>query len=872
MTDSSRLATALADRYVIEGELGAGGMATVYLARDVKHDREVALKVLRPELAAVLGAERFLNEIRIAARLDHPHILTLIDSGSADGFLYYVLPYVRGESLRGLLEREGQLGIEQALTIIRQVASALDYAHRQGVIHRDIKPENVLLQEGEAMLADFGIALAVREAGGHRLTESGLSLGTPQYMSPEQATGERNLDVRSDVYSLGAVLYEMLAGEPPVTGATVQAMIAKLLTERPTSLRILRDTVPPTVDAAVNRALARVPADRFVSAGAFVEALKVTASDTPSAARPATRRPSLRTVGWGAAIVVLVAAAGGTWFWRTRIPAPSLVIGQSSQITLDPGLEIQPALSPDGKFVAYAAGDAVFMRVFIRPIGGGRTIPLSDDSMSVESQPRWSPDGTQLLFLTRGGASVAPALGGSAHAVVAGSGDLRVRAAAWSPDGREIAFVRGDSLQVVSAQGGTPRYLGTGRESHTCAWSPRGSWIACVSLNGVAVEPGNSFGNLAPSGIDLFPVSGGPSHRLVEPTSSNLDPVWSPDGRFLYFVSNRDGPRDIYALAIGRSGEARGTPTRLSTGLGVVGISLSGDGRRLAYAAYHAQSNIWSAPIGSGLAITAANAVPVTRGNQIIEAMRVSRDGRWLVYDSDLRGNSDIYRIPIGGGQAEQLTSDPADEFAGDLSPGDSLVVYHSWRTGSRDIEVKSLNSGAVERVTDTPAQESFPVWSPDGRSLLFTDQAFPQQSYLTTRGADGRWSTPRRITPAVSFADWSPEGREFVGIGYSTGNDLVLIPLSGGPARVLYQPGGGGWPPTTAGHPDRSGPAIEPAGLRRRRASAVLRHRRPAERRLRGGADSEIAGATFRSWRRSSTGSTDSAPSAAARTSRASG
>jgi len=233
----TRLRLALVDRYTLERELGAGGMATVYLAQDLKHDREVALKVLRPDLAAVLGAERFLQEIRISAKLDHPHILTLIESGADDGFVWYILPLVRGESLRAKLTREKQLRLEEALTITRQIASALDYAHRHGVIHRDIKPENILLHEGEAMLADFGIALAVKEAGGNRLTETGLSLGTPQYMSPEQATGEHQLDARSDIYSLGAVLYEMIAGEPPFSGATTQAVIAKLLTERPTRLR-----------------------------------------------------------------------------------------------------------------------------------------------------------------------------------------------------------------------------------------------------------------------------------------------------------------------------------------------------------------------------------------------------------------------------------------------------------------------------------------------------------------------------------------------------------------------------------------------------------------------------------------------------------
>src|SRR5688500_2699708 len=240
MPVTDRLRTALADRYQIQREIGSGGMATVYLARDIKHDRDVALKVLRSDLSAVIGTERFLSEVRIAAKLDHPHILTLIDSGSADGILYYVLPYVRGESLRTKLNREKQLGVQEALSITTQVASALDYAHAQGVVHRDIKPENILLHEGEAVLADFGIALAVKEAGGHRLTETGLSLGTLLYMSPEQATGDRSLDRRSDVYSLGAVFYEMMAGEPPVTGPSAQAIIAKLLTQRPIKLRVVR--------------------------------------------------------------------------------------------------------------------------------------------------------------------------------------------------------------------------------------------------------------------------------------------------------------------------------------------------------------------------------------------------------------------------------------------------------------------------------------------------------------------------------------------------------------------------------------------------------------------------------------------------------
>ncbi len=312
MIDATRLTSALAGRYAIAREIGAGGMATVYLARDVKHDRDVALKVLRPELAAVLGAERFLHEIRVSARLDHPHILTLIDSGESDGFVWYVLPYVRGESLRNKLTREKQLAVEDAIRIASQVAGAVDYAHRHGIIHRDIKPENILLHEGEAVVADFGIALAAREAGGTRLTESGLSLGTPQYMSPEQATGSQEIDARADVYSLAAVVYETLVGEPPHTGPTVQAVIAKLMTERPTRIRVVRDTVPEGVDAAVTKALSKLPADRFATAAEFAAALTL-----PSGASATVRRPQRVAVAAGIASTFLILAIAALWQpWR----------------------------------------------------------------------------------------------------------------------------------------------------------------------------------------------------------------------------------------------------------------------------------------------------------------------------------------------------------------------------------------------------------------------------------------------------------------------------------------------------------------------------------------------------------------------------
>jgi Tol biopolymer transport system component len=382
-TIAERLTSALAGRYVLERELGAGGMATVWLARDLRHDRAVALKVLRPELTAVLGAERFLDEIRLTARLDHPHILTLIDSGEADGLLFYVLPYVRGESLRARLDHEKQLPLDDAVRLVRQVASALAYAHSHGVVHRDIKPENILLHEGEAVVTDFGIALALREAGGTRLTETGLSLGTPQYMSPEQATGDRELDARSDVYSLGAVLYELITGDPPHAGATVQAVIAKLLTEKPTSLRTLRNTVPEALEKAVFKALAKVPADRFSGAAQFGDAIASALAqperrtDSPSSLR-SRWAPVVLGIGIGLAV------ATGAWLLvgRRDPMATTANVPASGVPATYFGDVVDFALSPDaqrlalGRLACPERGRCETV-VEVRDVRGGISLPLA---------------------------------------------------------------------------------------------------------------------------------------------------------------------------------------------------------------------------------------------------------------------------------------------------------------------------------------------------------------------------------------------------------------------------------------------------------------------------------------------------------------
>ncbi len=494
MSDITRLTTALEERYRIERTLGAGGMATVYLATDLKHDREVALKVLRPELGAVLGVERFLAEIKITARLDHPHILTLIDSGAEGGFLYYVLPFVRGESLRDKLNREHQLGLEEAVTITRQVASALDYAHRHGVVHRDIKPENILLLEGEAMLADFGIALAVSEAGGNRLTETGLSLGTPQYMSPEQATGDRALDARSDLYSLAAVLYEMLSGEPPVTGPTAQAMIAKLMTERPTRLRVVRSAVPEAIDAAVARALDKTPADRFASAGEFARALEVKPVPAATVAIPAAGSKRGLVIGIGAAVVLIAAAVGGLLAMGRLGPRdPSFALRDRTQLTFS-GSVYASAVSADGKQLAYITHECVpagcFYSVDLQDVGGSATHRVLDGASAAYGL-EWSPDRRNLIFVGtwkgRWGFYLVSALGGPPRYLSSGAamfwagGDSLLVGPPVS--GSDSVF----QVKVTSIDGtvgDSIRVAGPGLGLTGLSVSPGGRWIVALVVQG----------------------------------------------------------------------------------------------------------------------------------------------------------------------------------------------------------------------------------------------------------------------------------------------------------------------------------------------------------------------------------------------------
>ncbi|HEU5357682.1 MAG TPA: protein kinase, partial [Gemmatimonadales bacterium] len=486
---ADRLAAALADRYRIERELGAGGMATVYLAQDVRHDRKVAVKVLRPELAAVIGAERFVVEIKTTAQLQHPHILPLFDSGEAEGFLYYVMPYVEGETLRDTLNRETQLGIDEAVRITVAVADALDYAHRHGVIHRDIKPENILLHDGRPMVADFGIALALSAAAGGRMTETGMSLGTPHYMSPEQATADKEITGRSDIYSLASMLYEMLTGNPPHTGASAQQIIMKIIAEPAQPVTAYRKSVPPNVAAAVARALEKLPADRFQTAKAFAEALgdpgfRATGADATVGA--SARRSRGAVAALGGAVVVLAALA--LWGWLRPAPLHPVrryALGMAAGQAIRSGvIGVNIAVSPDGSKLVYVGAD--------------------------------TGQGTQLWLRDRDRLDATPIPG------TAGATNPF-----FSPTGDRIAFSIGVQydLRVVSVAGGPATTLATmGPQS-----AGGGTWSAA----GYIYED-------SPGGLSRVPAAGGTPHLAVplDSAAGEIGYAWPaalPNGRGLLF-------------------------------------------------------------------------------------------------------------------------------------------------------------------------------------------------------------------------------------------------------------------------------------------------------------------------------------------------
>jgi eukaryotic-like serine/threonine-protein kinase len=696
MTDVARLTTALADRYRILRELGAGGMATVYLAEDGKHHRQVALKVLRPELAAVIGAERFLKEIETTANLQHPHILPLFDSGTVDGTVFYVMPYVEGESLRERITRERQLPVTEAVRIAREVASALDYAHRKGIVHRDIKPENILLHDGQALVADFGIALAASNTGGTRMTETGMSLGTPHYMSPEQAMGERTLDARADVYALGCVLYEMLTGEPPFNGPTAQAIVARVMTDQARPIAQSRPTIPDHVEAAVMTALQKLPADRFTTAAEFSTALASTGYTTQG--RPvavAAGAPSGRLPWLVAGVALLVAA-----------------------VALGMALERPaPAEAPVVRSVLRLPEQAFFSNNFIAlSRDGSRLVAMATDR------------GTNRLLARR--------LSDEAFTPVAGSedGDLPF----LSPDGRWVAFRSAGQVKKALLDGGAATPFGPG------VWP--GDWTSDGTI--YAPQEYNT-------GLFRFSDAGGVTEPLTTPDSTRQElghwhPQLLPGGRHLIFTafSTPIERARIEALDL-RSGER----TVLLEG------AVFGRYVPTGHLLFARGTTVFAVPMSLSPLATSGTPIPVIEdvSHEPVEgrsAFAVSDNGT-LVY---LRASQ--YDTPSEltwhdrAGPATPVPGAPASAHQPAISPDGNRIAYTLDDNGW-DVWVLDLIRGSRTRITTGGGADFSPFWTPDGERLVFVSERPVFDVYQRVADASAP-AVPLLISPADKYASGS--------------------------------------------------------------------------------------------------------------------
>ena len=817
MTDAlARLATALADRYTIERELGAGGMATVYLAHDIKHDRKVAVKVLRPELAAALGTERFLNEIKITANLNHPHILPLLDSGTTkeqpsvrppdrpSAFLYYVMPYLEGESLREKLNQEKQLSIEESIAITKAVASALDYAHRQNVIHRDIKPENILLHDGQPVVADFGISLAVTAAGGARLTETGLSLGTPQYMSPEQATGDREIDGRSDVYSLACVLYEMLAGEPPHTGPTAQAVLAKVVSERAKPLRQKRDRVPWWLEEAVDSALAPTPADRFATAGAFVAAAGTPRSEskTRGSKKPivAIVVTAIATAVFTAAIVLATVGNDGSR------ASPDTPVPIERPLTLT-GTATTVGLSPDGETVAYSTPSGLVARD-VRSGGetlvlgrwqGGLGLPLSD--------PRWMPDGSGLFFgqvmgEQQFGTMLVPRLGGDPtpiHMATLETGQP-VADPHFFPDGKQLLLVR-----VLEPGEAKPwlRVVLSPDSSYGIETDPSAIriWDATISPTGEQIA---YIGERADRSAFIATVSarGGPSNVVVEggqdlvkwhELSANLRwPLfrimkWVAGDR-LYYRRHSGRGMDIQVVRIDPStGRSDGLSNTVVHGLPRgSSFDVAADASRLVYAGGINRAHVhMMRAYGSSGRPRVSDSV-VTSGTGWNMYPRISTDGRRIAFVAKTFEASDIFILERGEQELRRLNplyrwrSINTMEWSPD---GEHLLVHAQTDEGDR-LLIVSISDPEVEDLGPIPSVTVQIGWSPDGRYVVYgaADASFYNLRELATGETRELLGD---VADELIYVFFSPDSRHVAAQDVST-NLIWITPVEGGDARSI--------------------------------------------------------------------------------------
>jgi Tol biopolymer transport system component len=689
------LLEALRDRYQIERELGQGGMATVYLARDLRYDRPVAFKLLRPELAAVLGHDRFLREIRLTAALQHPHILPLLDSGSVGSHLYYVMPYVEGQSLRELLTREGQLPVAEAIRITRGIASALDYAHERKVIHRDVKPENILLFQDEPMVADFGIALAASSAGQERLTETGLSLGTPAYMSPEQASAEPRLDGRSDEYSLACVAYEMLAGEPPYTGSSAQAIIAKRLSEPIPHIGTLRK-VPSGVAAALDRALCKSPADRFRTAGEFAAALE-------KAPRPALLSPRRAALAGAAATLALFVLLA----FLLR-PHPSGDSQVQRQITFT-GRAAEPAISPDGKWLAYLSG---WRSIVLQRVEGGEPIVLVPPARFIFI-PHWTGDGTALVFwMFRDSTQLAatymvPRTGGPARKVLddivpfdTGADSTMVVRVPREKHALEFANLQsGKVLRSISL----PDSLG---DVWQVAWSPNQRLIAFTGRGAMWT----------------LPVDGGHPARIAEGWNIR----WSPQSDALYFLAGPRGTRALSKISIDpQSGRARGSVSRVMSLPTAESFDIAGDGT-LVYEQSNASAQARALEFSKTAPRTIVDDRMLTEGTGLVSGVTISPDGESVAYSESRGGDERLYLIPFAGGSARPLGPPSGRQLKPTWSPLGNRLAYARADSGRPSVLIMDLASGESQRASSVAGPGGYgagigeALWSGGGKHLAY--------------------------------------------------------------------------------------------------------------------------------------------------------
>jgi serine/threonine-protein kinase len=831
-----RLSVALGDRYAIERRLGEGGMATVFLAEDLKHDRKVALKVLKPELAAVLGAERFVQEIKTTASLQHPHILPLFDSGEADGFLYYVMPYIEGETLRDKLNCDKQLGIDEAVKITCEVADALDYAHRHQVIHRDIKPENILLHDGRPMVADFGIALAVSAAAGGRMTETGLSLGTPHYMSPEQATAEKDLTYRSDIYSLACVLYEMLTGNPPHVGSTAQQIIAQIVADDARPVTELRKSVPPNVAAAVGQALEKLPADRFESVREFAAALRAPAFRVLQAPGSMESRTWNRAAMGFAALSVLLGVA---FAWSMMRPAPT---GPMARFALQKPPRMGQGnlvdILPDGSgaVMTYPA-ESGEMGLWLHRWTDGSVLSLEDDLDVTADYPTVSPDAVWVAYHDHPALKVTSLSGGSTRTLVDGESGLMLR---WDEDGY-IYFNANDfggPIRRVHVSGGSVEdvtVLRDGDGGHgwfhllpggeTGLFTVMGSppRIEAIDLRTgertTVTEGGRSYytetGHLvfgaadgrvlaAPFDVRNLRLEAAPEAVVSEVRRvDDVPQYWlASDGSLLYLRGESLVLRRAQLVWVDRSG--RNTPldpdwsiTPGSTSL--VRYSVSPDGRSVVYRdAASPGGDIWVKEVDTGVLSR------VTFGESREATPAWSADGDSVYFASDRRtgGVLDLWIKAADGVGAARLVAESGRDIV-EIEPsraGEWVLfrVDEGQESDTRDIFGirPGIDTVAVPLLADPDVHENSASISPDGRWVVYAEGGTTEQQVFVRPFPDterGRWQIPLDVDEAVGWTRWSHSGDE---IFLMSGDSAYVARVETEPTfRVLEVEGLFEWP-----------------------------------------------------------------------------